>query len=192
MNKKGDHAGKLLVFSAPSGAGKTTIINAIRNHYPQIRYSVSATTRPRTAKEKDGVDYFFLSEDEFGRKIKNNEFIEWNEFYGHKYGSLKVQVQQALNRGEVLLFDVDVDGGLNIKNIFPEAVLIFIQPPSVEILKNRLVHRKRDSEEEIELRLQRVPLELQKGKQYDYTVVNDFLEKAIGEVVKIIRPILSN
>ena len=191
MDKKADHAGKLLVFSAPSGSGKTTIINAIRNHYPQIRYSVSATTRPRTAKEKDGVDYFFLSEEEFGRKVKNNEFIEWNEFYGHKYGSLKNQVQQALNRGEVLLFDVDVDGGLNIKNIFPEAVLIFIQPPSIEVLKNRLVHRKRDSEEEIEVRLQRVPLELQKGKRYDYTVVNDFLEKAIREVLKIIKPILA-
>lgn len=179
--------GKLIVISAPSGSGKTTIAKEIMRLNPSLGFSVSATTRQKRAGETDGKDYFFLSEEEFKRRINAGEFVEWEEVYpGKLYGTLKSEVERLLAAGQDLLFDVDVKGGLSIHKQYPEACLIFIRPPSFEKLKERLAGRKTESDETISRRLERAPLELELGKQYEYQVVNDVLQTAIDDVQKIV------
>ena len=181
------HRGKLIVISAPSGAGKTSIAKEIMRLNPSLGFSISATTRKKRDGETDGGDYFFLSEDEFKRRIAAGEFVEWEEVYpGKFYGTLKSEVERLLAAGQDLLFDVDVKGGLSIHKQHPEACLIFIRPPSIEKLKDRLAGRKTESDETIARRLERAPLELELGRQYRYQVVNDVLQKAIDEVQKIV------
>ncbi len=176
-----------IVVSAPSGAGKTTIVKAILRRFPKIAFSVSATTRPRRDGEADGRDYYFLSRSEFERRIKNGELIEYEEIYSNYYGTLKNEVEKTLAAGRSIVFDVDVNGGLSIKKAFPGALLIFVKPPSVEVLRNRLKQRGSESPEQIERRMKRVPMELEKGEQYDYIIVNDELERALSEVFEIIE-----
>lgn len=179
--------GKLIVISAPSGSGKTTIAKEIMRLNPSLGFSVSATTRQKRDGETDGKDYFFLSEEEFKRRIIAGEFVEWEEVYpGKLYGTLKSEVERLLAAGQDLLFDVDVKGGLSIHKQYPEACLIFIRPPSLEKLKERLAGRKTESDETISRRLERAPLELELGKQYEYQVVNDVLQTAIDDVQKIV------
>lgn len=179
--------GKLIVISAPSGSGKTTIAKEIMRLNPSLGFSVSATTRQKRAGETDGKDYFFLSEEEFKRRINAGEFVEWEEVYpGKLYGTLKSEVERLLAAGQDLLFDVDVKGGLSIHKQYPEACLIFIRPPSFEKLEERLAGRKTESDETISRRLERAPLELELGKQYEYQVVNDVLQTAIDDVQKIV------
>lgn len=180
--------GKLIVISAPSGSGKTTIARAIMKKYPSMLFSVSATTRlPRTG-EVDGKDYFFLSRETFQHKVKQGDLVEWEEIYGNYYGTLKSQIDRALRQGSIMLFDVDVKGALSIKKAFPEdSVLIFIKPPSFEALQRRLLDRKTEDEATIRRRLDRVPMELEKGSQFDWQVVNDDLQTAINKVDEIIR-----
>jgi guanylate kinase len=182
--------GKLVVVSAPSGAGKTSIARELLRLNPSLRFSVSATTRTKRAGEQNGKDYYFLARDEFVRKMSAGEFIEWEEIYGDFYGTLKSEVDAALNAGRHILFDVDVKGGLSIKRQYPHALVIFIRPPSVEVLLHRLRSRSTESEETLRRRMERVPMEMEHGSQFDYQVVNDTLERATEEVQDIVQSYL--
>jgi len=150
-------------------------------------FSVSATTRKKRFYEEDGKDYFFISEKEFEEKIKNNEFIEWEKFYDYYYGTLRSYVEKNLKEGKSIVLEVDVKGALNIKKNFPEAVLIFILPPSIEELKKRLKNRKTETEEDFNKRIERAKMELSFKNKFDYNVVNENLESAEKEVFEIIE-----
>jgi len=176
----------LIVISAPSGCGKTTIVRELRRRYPEVEFSVSATTRPKRPREVQGKDYFFLSKEEFKKKIGQGELVEWEEIYGDYYGTLKSEIDRVQRNGMPMLFDVDVKGALTIKKQYPEAVLIFIKPPSMEALKARLMMRKTESEEALKKRLERVPMELEQGKYFDHSVVNDTVDNAVAEVENIV------
>ncbi len=179
--------GKLIVISAPSGSGKTTIARAIMAKYPSIEFSVSATTRPMRKGEKEGQDYFFLKRGEFESRIKAGKLVEWEEIYGNLYGTLASEVDRILTQGGVMLFDIDVKGGLSIKKKYPEALLIFIRPPSFEILKTRLTKRNTEDEATLERRLARVAMEMELGTQFDHQVINEVLDHAIRDVEQLIR-----
>jgi guanylate kinase len=179
--------GMLLVVSAPSGAGKTTIVKEVLRQYPSFGFSVSATTRQKRPGEVDGKDYFFISRDEFQRRIADGELVEFEEIYSNYYGTLKSEVEKALSNGQDIVFDVDVNGGLSIKAKFPEAVLIFVKPPSAEILRKRLEGRGSETAEQIDRRMGRVQMELEKGERFDYIIINDELKRAVNEVFDIIN-----
>lgn len=182
--------GKLIVVSAPSGCGKTTIARAILEKYPDFLFSVSATTRLSRNGEIDGRDYFFLTKEDFQKKIKDAQLVEWEEIYGNYYGTLKAEVERALSQGKVTLFDIDVKGALSIRKMFPEdSVLIFIEPPSIGELTKRLRNRQTEDAEALARRLDRVSMELDQGRAFDYRVVNDDLNRAIHEVETIIKNI---
>jgi guanylate kinase len=182
--------GKLVVVSAPSGAGKTSIARELLHRNPSLQFSVSATTRPMRAGEQNGKDYYFLSRDEFVRRISAGDFVEWEEIYGDFYGTLKSEIDTSLGQGRHILFDVDVKGGLSIKRQYPYALVIFIRPPSEEILLQRLRSRLTENEESIRRRMERVPMEMKHGSQFDHQVVNDTLERAIEEVQHIVQSYL--
>lgn len=191
MNNNGsDSKGKIIVFSAPSGAGKTTILKQILMMYPELVISVSATTRKPRNGEINGKDYFFISEGEFLSKINNHEFVEWEKFYDYYYGTLKSFVDDTLDLGKSIVFEVDVKGALSIKRFFPEAHLIFIKPPDVEELKRRLEQRATESESDLKKRIERAEMELSFKDMFDYVVVNSELENAIKNVSKIINKVL--
>lgn len=180
-------SGKLIVVSAPSGAGKTTIVKAILEKYPAMLFSVSAATRPRREPETDGKDYFFLTRQEFERRISLGDLVEWEEIYGNLYGTLKSEVDKALSGGKAMLFDIDVKGGLSIKRTYPtDSLLIFVKPPSIEILEARLRGRKTEDETTFKRRMDRVAMELGLASQFDYQIVNDDLHTAIAEVDKLV------
>jgi guanylate kinase len=180
--------GKLIVIAAPSGCGKTTIAKAILAKYPAMYFSVSATTRPIRTGETNGKDYFFMTKAEFEERIRTGGLVEWEEIYGNYYGTLKSEIDRALRQGHVMLFDVDVKGALSIRRHFPnDSVLIFINPPSFEVLKNRLENRNTENPETLKRRLERVPMEMEQGKQFDFQVVNDDLHRAVGDVDAIVR-----
>lgn len=177
--------GKLIIFSAPSGAGKTTLVKHLMSVSDAVSFSISATSREKRDGETDGKDYFFLSAEEFKKKIKNNEFIEWEEVYkDHFYGTLFSEVEKIRNQGKNVVFDVDVVGGLNIKKIFKdEALAIFVKPPSLEALKNRLTKRATDTADKIKIRTDKAEHELGFEKDFDLSIINDDLEKAKKETV---------
>jgi len=180
--------GKLIVISAPSGCGKTTIAKAILEKYPTMLFSVSATTRTVRAGEVNGKDYFFLTKQEFEDCIRIGDLVEWEKIYENYYGTLKSEIHRALDHGSTMMFDVDVKGALSIRRHFPEdSVLIFIKPPSIEVLKKRLENRNTENPETFKQRLNRVPMELEQGTQFDFQVVNDDLTTAIAEVDAIIQ-----
>lgn len=184
--------GKLIIFSAPSGAGKTTIVKHLLQQNFNLEFSISATSRKPRHTETHSEDYHFLSEKEFHEKIENNEFLEWEEVYkGIKYGTLKSDVELIRNRGKNVVFDVDVVGGLNIKKYFgDEALAIFVQPPSVKELRNRLTKRSTETEEKIQMRIEKAEHELSFAKQFDVIITNDNLEKAFVEAEKILNDFL--
>ncbi|MEG8946854.1 guanylate kinase [Rosettibacter firmus] len=182
---------RLFVFSAPSGAGKTTIVRDILKSFPEFKFSVSATTRKKRANEIDGVDYYFISEEEFKRKIDNNEFVEWEKFYDHYYGTLKKTIDENLANGFTTIFEVDVKGALNIKKVYPDAVLIFIAPPSIDELKERLKKRNTETDEELKKRIDRAEMELSYKNNFDYVVENINLDEAKEKVKKIIEKEIS-
>ena len=182
--------GKVVIFSAPSGSGKTTIVRRLLEQYTQFEFSISATSRAPRGQEQDGVDYYFLTPEAFAEKVKADAFVEWEEVYaGTSYGTLKSEVERIWSKGNVILFDVDVMGGINLKRIFGEdACSIFIMPPSVEELRRRLVGRATDTMEVIEKRVAKASFEIEKAPQFDHTVINDDLEKAVEDT----RTILNN
>ncbi len=187
MDSRTIRRGHLIVISAPSGAGKTSIARAILARHPGLRFSVSATTRPLRTGEVDGKDYFFLSRMEFERRVAAGAFAEWEEIYGDLYGTLRSEIDRAVERGENLLFDVDVKGGLSIKTLYPDAVTVFVRPPRVEALRERLQSRQTEDAAKVARRMERVPMELSLGERFDHQVVNDVLERAIDEVDEIIH-----
>lgn len=178
--------GKLIVVSAPSGAGKTTIARALLEYFPGITFSVSATTRKKRLGETEGKDYFFLVREDFQRRVDAGEFVEWEQIYGDFYGTLRQEVDRARREGRHLLFDVDVKGGLSIKRAYPDALLIFIRPPSIEILMDRLRNRKTEDEKTVARRMERVPMEMELGEKFDHSIVNDVLERAVAEARKLV------
>lgn len=181
---------KLLIFSAPSGSGKSTIINWLMQHPDlHLAFSISCTSRAPRGTEQNGVEYFFLTPEEFRERIANNEFLEYEEVYKDRfYGTLKQQVENQLQKGENVVFDLDVKGGCNIKRFYGDRALsIFIQPPSIDALRQRLVGRATDAPEVIEDRLARASYELTFAPQFDRVVVNDDLDKAKAETLAIVR-----
>jgi guanylate kinase len=186
--------GKLLIFSAPSGSGKSTIVNFLMQEHPELNmhFSISCTTRAPRGTEKNGVEYFFLTPEEFKAKIAEDAFVEYEEVYTDRfYGTLKSQVENQINNGENVVFDVDVKGGCNLKKIFgSEALSVFVQPPSVEELRRRLVGRATDAPEVIEQRLAKAEEELTYAPKFDVIIVNDDLETAKAEALKTISDFL--
>lgn len=176
-------SGKLFIFSAPSGSGKTTIVRHLLQQDLKLEFSVSATSRAKRGNEIDGKDYYFLSAEDFKQKIANNEFLEWEEVYkGCFYGTLKSEVERIRNKGNNVIFDVDVVGGVNIKKFYQEdALAVFIQPPSIEELENRLRNRNTDSDEVIANRVKKFKFELDFANQFDTVIINDKLEEALEE-----------
>jgi guanylate kinase len=176
-------SGLLIVIAAPSGSGKTTIAKAIMKRHPNMLFSVSATTRAMRSGEIHGIEYFFLSMEEFKQRIAAGDLVEYEEIYGNLYGTLKSEIDRSLQAGRVMLFDVDVKGALSIKRMYAsDALLVFIAPPSLETLQQRLENRKTEDAATVARRMARVPMELEKGKEFDVRVVNDELERAINEV----------
>jgi guanylate kinase len=184
--------GKLVIISAPSGAGKTTIVRHLLQSGLNLSFSISATTRPLRGNEEDGVDYFFLSVPEFRRRIEKGEFIEWEEVYKDVlYGTLKCELERIWTAGKNVLFDVDVEGGITLKNKFgTDSIAIFIMPPSVQELENRLVKRGTDTPEKIRVRLEKASDELKLANQFDKVIVNHHLDKAKEEVFEILSSFL--
>jgi guanylate kinase len=181
--------GKLIIFSAPSGAGKTTIVHSLLKEEKDLAFSVSACSREKRAGEVDAKDYYFLSIEEFKQKIKENAFLEWEEVYkDNYYGTLKEEVQRIWDEGKDVVFDIDVKGGINLKQKFPSNTLsIFIMPPSVEEIENRLRKRHTDTEESIIKRMAKTKEEMTFAAYFDQIVVNDDLDEAIGETQTLIK-----
>ena len=175
-----------IAFSAPSGTGKTTIVEYLVKKYPHLVTSVSATTRPKRPGEIDGVAYHFLNEQQFEEYIKQGAFVEYEKVHGNYYGTLKATVNKHINDGRTVLFDIDVNGALSIKKKIPAAILIFLKPPNKDELVTRLKNRKSETLESIEKRLQRLAYEFEMSVKFDYTVINDKLEDAIKEIEHII------
>lgn len=185
--------GRLVIISAPSGAGKTTIVNHLLRNDDRLEFSVSATTRKPRGTEKHGIEYYFLQVEEFRKKIRSNSFVEWEEVYNDQYyGTLKSEIERIWSAGHSVLFDVDVKGGINLKKIFSDkAVSIFIMPPSVEELEKRLLARATDSREKIRMRVEKAKEEIKLAESFDHIVVNDILEKAQDETFRIVSDFLA-
>ena len=192
----GQSLGRLLIFSAPSGSGKSTIINWLMTEHPELNlaFSISCTSRAPRGTERHGVEYFFLTPDEFRRRIAQNEFLEYEEVYADRfYGTLKSQVDRQLEAGQNVVFDVDVKGGCNIKKFYGDRALsLFIQPPSVDELRNRLNKRATDAPEVIEDRIARATYELTFASKFDRIVINDNLERAEQEVYLAVKSFLND
>ncbi len=186
------HQGKLIIFSAPSGSGKTTIVHRILPLFPELQFSVSATSRAMRPGETDGKDYYFLSAEQFKNYRDQGKFLEWEEVYKDQfYGTLLSELDRIWAMGKHLVFDVDVKGGLNIKRQFPHnALAIFIQPPSVEELKSRLLKRGTETEESLKKRVGKAKEEMAYAPQFDKIIVNDDLEKAVEETRRTIHDFL--
>ena len=182
-------AGKLIIFSAPSGSGKSTIINYLLTQHLDLHFSISATSRAPRGTERDGVEYYFLSPEEFRRRIANDEFLEYEEVYKDKYyGTLKAEVERILMEGKNVIFDVDVVGGCNIKKYYGDRALsVFIQPPCIAELRKRLEGRGTDEPEVIECRIAKAEYELGFANRFDVVIVNDRLEKAQVEALEVIQ-----
>ena len=185
---------KVLIFSAPSGSGKSTIVNHILGLHPEVEFSVSATSRPPRGEEKDGVEYFFYSADIFRLLVRADKFVEYEEVYPDRfYGTLKAEVNRIWARGNVIIFDVDVKGGVNLKKYFgDQALSVFIQAPSVEILRERLVKRGTDSAEDIEKRVAKAAEEMTYAPKFDKVLVNDDLATAFAEAESMVDTFLAD
>ncbi len=185
---------KVIIFSAPSGAGKSTIVNYLLSKFPELEFSISATSRAPRGKEKNGKEYYFFSEDEFRKLIAEDRFVEYEEVYaGSFYGTLRSEVERIWTKGHTIVFDIDVQGGVNLKRVFgDQALSILIKAPSLEILKERLIHRATDSEEAINRRLAKAKAEMEfaKGK-FDSILINDDLAIAKAEAEKLVEDFLA-
>lgn len=184
---------KAVIFSAPSGSGKSTIVSHILKLHPELKFSVSAASRAPRGDEKNGVAYWFISADEFRKRIADNEFVEYEEVYpGSFYGTLKSEVERIWDNGDAIIFDVDVKGGVNLKKYFGDRALsVFIQAPSVEVLRQRLVGRATDSPEAIERRVAKAAEEMTYADRFDHIIVNDDLQKAYADAERLVSDFLS-
>jgi guanylate kinase len=178
--------GSLFVISAPSGAGKTTLCQKLREVVPDVKFSVSYTTRKPRAGEVDGVHYSFVDEDEFRAMIAEGEFVEWAQVHGNFYGTSKRRIEDMVNEGFDVILDIDVQGGRQIKEHFPDSILIFVLPPSMDELKKRLTGRMSDAEDVIKKRLKNAIDEIREYKNYDYVIINDVFDDALEDMVAII------
>ncbi|SFZ90504.1 guanylate kinase [Flaviramulus basaltis] len=195
MINKDNKQGKLIVFSAPSGSGKTTIVrHLLKLEDLNLEFSISATSREKRGKEIDKKDYYFLSAKEFKNKIKNDEFLEWEEVYRDNfYGTLKTEVERIWSLGKNVIFDIDVSGGLRIKRKFPDQTLaIFVKPPSIDELKIRLKKRKTESEDKINMRVAKASAELATAPLFDVIIVNDNLESALRDAEALVNDFLKS
>ena len=186
--------GKLIVFSAPSGSGKTTIVHhLLKQKALNLEFSVSATSRKPRGEEKEGVDYYFISVEKFKTHIKNNDFLEWEEVYRDTfYGTLNSEVERIWKLGKNVIFDIDVVGGLRIKKKYPDITLaVFVKPPSVDELKIRLKNRKTESDEKINMRIAKASIEMATAPQFDHIIVNDELSKALYEAEDLVAEYIS-
>lgn len=186
------NSGKLIIVSAPSGAGKTTLVKHLLENLDSIEFSVSCATRSPRENEVNGKDYYFLSTEEFKQKIDNQEFAEWEEVYaGSFYGTLKSEISRIWAKGKSVIFDIDVDGGINLKKLYPDNSLsVFIMPPSVDELEKRLRARNTESEEKLQMRVEKAENELLLAPQFDAIILNDDLEKSKLEIVELISEFL--
>jgi guanylate kinase len=186
--------GKLIIISAPSGAGKTTVVKQLLECGLNLEFSISATSRAPRANEKDGKDYYFLSVEEFRRRIAYDEFIEWEEVYkDHLYGTLKDEIDRIINKGNHVVFDVDAKGGINLKKIFGEkAISIFIMPPSIEELEKRLVNRGTDTPEKIRMRIEKAGLEISEARKFDHIIINNDLATACREAFNLVKSFIDS
>ena len=177
---------KLLVLASPSGGGKTTIANYVLDNY-KTRFSISATTRPLRQGEEDGKHYFFLTKEQFIKHIEAGDLVEYETIFNNYYGTLKTEVEKAINNDEILLFDVDVKGAFSIRKAYPEtSLLVFIAPPSMEILEQRLRNRQTESDSDINTRLARAELELSYKEEFDYVIINSDLELAFVQIDELL------
>lgn len=185
---------KLILFCGPSGSGKTTIVHHLLRSNSYVSFSVSATTRAKRANETDGVDYYFLSVDAFKKKIDANEFVEWEEVYTNGfYGTLKSEIERLVAQNKVVIFDVDVEGGLNIKKMYGADLLaVFVQPPSIEVLHERLIARESESEETLNRRIAKADYELTFADKFDKVIVNDNLETALWHAQKMLEDFVAD
>jgi guanylate kinase len=180
-------SGLLLVLSAPSGAGKTTLSHQLIKTFKEARFSISYTTRSPRGAEKDGVDYHFIDAMTFQSMIDRDEFVEWAEVHGHFYGSPRSQVEDVVSRGGIVVFDIDVQGGNAIKRTYADAILVFILPPSIEELERRLRQRATDQDEVIRRRMLAAQKEIERGVQsYDYVIINDRLDEALDQLRAVV------
>ena len=184
---------KVVIFSAPSGSGKSTIVNHILSLHPEMEFSVSATSRPPRGSEKNGVEYWFLEAEEFRRRIAEDAFVEYEQVYADRYyGTLKSEVRRIWDAGHVIIFDVDVKGGVNLKKYFGDAALsVFIKAPSVEVLRQRLIGRGTDSAEAIAERVAKAEEEMTYEDKFDYVLVNDDLDAAYADAERVVDDFLS-
>jgi guanylate kinase len=184
--------GKLIIVSAPSGAGKSTIVDHLLKAHLNLEFSVSATSRPKRPNETDGLHYYFITPEQFRKKITENEFLEWEEVYNNQfYGTLKSEVERIRNQGKNVVFDVDVVGGLNIKNYYKdEALAIFIMPPSLNVLRDRLVRRATENPESLHKRIEKAELELSYAQKFDRIIINDQLAVALAEADRVVEEFL--
>ncbi|MCR5550845.1 MAG: guanylate kinase [Bacteroidales bacterium] len=184
--------GKVIIVSAPSGAGKTSIVRHLLEQVPDLKFSISATTRPKRDYEIDGKDYYFLTPEQFKERLANDEFLEWQEVYADQfYGSLKSEVERIWSNGQAVIFDVDVLGGLNIKKFYgDEALSVFIEPPTMEELENRLKNRGTENDASLKKRLAKAEYELSFARQFDKIVLNDDLKTAQQEMIDLVRDFL--
>ena len=190
MTKKG----KILILVSPSGGGKSTMTNRLLNDFDQLKFSVSATTRKPRKGEQDGVHYHYLSKDDFKEKVENNEFLEWEEFYnGTMYGTLRSVVENELNKGYFILLDIDVLGAMNVKERYGDkALTLFIQPPSLEVLKERLIARGTETDESLETRIERAEKEMTYASNFDTVIVNDDLESAYSRIKETVSNFINS
>lgn len=189
-----ENQGKCIILSAPSGSGKTTIVHHLLKSVPNLVFSISATTRRPRGVEENGVDYYFLKEDLFKKKIDSGDFVEWEEVYkGCYYGTLKSEVERIWAEGKHVIFDVDVKGGKNLKeSLGDQALAIFVKAPSLEELKNRLKRRSTENESELETRISKAKKEMRYEKRFDRTLINDNLETAFDEAEEMVKAFLES
>jgi len=189
MTKDNEFEGKIIIFTAPSGSGKTTIVRHLLKKYDFLGFSVSATNRKKRTKEIDGKDYYFLTSEKFQRKIKEEAFVEWEEVYDNQYyGTLKSEIERLWSKGKHVVFDIEVKGATNIKNIYPDnSLAIFVRPPSMAELQRRLTNRKTESASSLKKRLARAEEELTYEDKFDTVIINDLLEVALEESEQIIE-----
>lgn len=186
--------GKLIIFSAPSGSGKTTIVRHLLKTFPdQLEFSISATSRPQRGTEENGKDYHYMSVEEFKQRVENNEFLEWEEVYaGTHYGTLRSEVDRIWAKGKHVIFDIDVEGGLNLKRQFgDQALAVFVMPPSIKILEERLNSRSTDTPESIARRVEKAEKEIKTADLFDVFILNEVLEEAFAKAEKLVKDFLA-